>query len=64
MVAIDGSKFKAAASKDQAITRKQLQAQLGKLDQKIDRYLSQLAASEQEGESDLSRDKVAVPESP
>ncbi|OAN92916.1 hypothetical protein A8B84_20310 [Marinobacter sp. EhC06] len=59
LVAIDGSKFKAAASKDQAISRKQLQKQLGKLDQKIDGYLAQLAASEQEGESDLDRDKVA-----
>lgn len=60
LVAIDGSKFKAAASKDQAISRKQLQKQLGKLDQKIDSYLAQLAASEQEGESDLDRDKVAA----
>lgn len=59
LVAIDGSKFKAAASKDQAVTRKQLQKQLGKLDQKIDRYLAQLAASEQEGEPDLSNEKVA-----
>ncbi|MFC3852643.1 IS1182 family transposase [Salinispirillum marinum] len=59
LVAIDGSKFKAAASKDQVITRKQLEKQLGKLDQKIDRYLSQLAASEQEGEADLNRDKVS-----
>lgn len=59
LVAIDGSKFKAVASRDQAITRKQLQKQLGKLDQKIDRYLDQLAASEQEGESDLNHEKVS-----
>lgn len=59
LVAIDGSKFKAAASKDQAMTRKQLEKQLGKLDQKIERYLSRLAASEQEGEADLDKDKVA-----
>ena len=58
LVAIDGSKFKAAASKDQAITRKQLQTQLDKLDQKIARYLSRLAATEQEVESDLSLDKL------
>lgn len=58
LVAIDASKFKAAASKDQAITRKQLQKQLGKLDQKIDGYLEQLAASEQEGEPDLNNEKV------
>ena len=59
LVAIDGSKFKAAASKDQAMTRKQLEKQLGKLDQKIDGYLAQLAASEREGESDLNRDNVS-----
>ena len=59
LVAIDGSKFKAAASKDQAITRKQLEKQLGKLDQKIDRYLAQLAASEQGDNVDLNRDKVS-----
>lgn len=59
LVAIDGSKFKAAASKDQAVTRKQLEKQLGKLDQKIDRYLAQLAASEQGDDADLNRDKVS-----
>lgn len=59
LVAIDGSKFKAAASKDQAITRKQLEKQLGKLDQKIDRYLARLAASEQGDDADLNRDKVS-----
>lgn len=59
LVAIDGSKFKAAASKDQAFTRKQLEKQLAKLDQKIDRYLAQLAASEQGDDADLNRDKVS-----
>ncbi|OZB35387.1 MAG: hypothetical protein B7X50_14170, partial [Alishewanella sp. 34-51-39] len=59
LVAIDGSKFKAAASKDQAITRKQLEKQLARLDQKIDRYLAQLAASEQGDDADLNRDKVS-----
>ena len=59
LVAIDGSKFKAAASKDQAVTCKQLEKQLGKLDQKIDRYLAQLAASEQGDDADLNRDKVS-----
>jgi transposase len=59
LVAIDGSKFKAAASKDQAITRKQLQKQLGKLDHKIEDYLARLAASEQDAEADLDKDKVA-----
>jgi len=59
LVAIDGSKFKAAASKDQAITRKQLEKQLGKLDQRITRYLSQLAVSEQEAEGELDASQVA-----
>lgn len=59
LVAIDGSKFKAAASKDQAITRKQLECQLSKLDKKIDHYLSRLAQSDQSGEAELNQDKVA-----
>lgn len=59
LVAIDGSKFKAAASKGQAITRKQLKKQLDKLDERIDRYLAQLAASEQDDEGELNRDKVS-----
>lgn len=59
LVAIDGSKFKAAASKDQAITRKQLQQQLGKLDQRIERYLARLAASEEVGDNDLDQSKVS-----
>ncbi|MCW8196428.1 IS1182 family transposase [Proteobacteria bacterium 005FR1] len=59
LVAIDGSKFKAAASKDQAITRKQLEKQLSKLDLKIDGYLARLAATEQECEADLDSGKVA-----
>lgn len=59
LVAIDGSKFKAAASKDQAITRKQLEKQLSKLDQKIERYLSKLAESEQKRSAEIDKDKVA-----
>lgn len=59
LVAIDGSKFKAAASKDQVVTRKQLEKQLGRLDQKIEHYLSRLAASEQKAEAGLSQEKVA-----
>lgn len=58
LVAIDGSKFKAAASKDQALTRKQLEKQLSKLEQKIDRYLGQLAESDQQAEPDLDQAKV------
>jgi len=59
LIAVDGSKFKAAASKDQALTRKQLESQLNQLSQKIDRYLSDLADSEQESEQTLDKDKVA-----
>jgi transposase len=58
LVAIDGSKFRAAASKDQALTRKQLENQVGKLEQKIDHYLGQLAASDQQTETDLNQAKV------
>ena len=58
LVAIDGSKFKAAASKDQALTRKQLEQQVGKLEQKIDHYLGQLAASDQQTDTDLNQAKV------
>jgi transposase len=58
LVAIDGSKFKAAASKDQAITRKQLEKQLSKLNDKIDGYLARLDASEQESEAELDTSKV------
>lgn len=58
LVAIDGSKFKAAASKDQAITRKQLEKQISKLNAKIDGYLARLDASEQESEAELDTSKV------
>lgn len=47
LVAIDGSKFKAAASKDKVITRKQLTKQLAKLEQKIESYLDKLNQTEQ-----------------
>lgn len=60
LVAIDGSKFKAAASKEQAVTREQLAKQLSKLDQKIKHYLSQLAASEQQDEAELKQENVAA----
>lgn len=59
LVAVDGSKFKAVASKDQAITRKQLQTQLAKLDQKIGRYMDQLAQSESAHALDLNNQQVA-----
>jgi transposase len=42
LVAIDGSKFKAAASKDSVIRRAQLPEQRQRIDHLIDRYLQQL----------------------
>ena len=42
LVAIDGSKFKAAASKDSVIRRAQLPEQRQRIDDLIDRYLQQL----------------------
>lgn len=47
LVAIDGSKFKAAASKQQAMTKAQLKKHLQSIDKRIDRYLDKLAQSEQ-----------------
>jgi len=60
LVAIDGSKFKAAASKDQALTRKQLQQQLSDLEHRIAQYLDHLEQSEHNNdEGDLDQGKVA-----
>ena len=42
LVAIDGSKFKSAASKDSVTRRSQLTEQRHQLEQQIDRYLQQL----------------------
>jgi transposase len=42
LVAIDGSKFRAAASKDRAMTRKQLREQRKRIDRLVELYLSQL----------------------
>ncbi len=42
LVAIDGSKFRAAASKDRAMTRKQLREQRKRVERLVELYLSQL----------------------
>lgn len=42
-IAIDGSKFKSAASRDSVITKSKLSKQIEQLDSKIDSYLEQLA---------------------
>lgn len=47
-VAVDGSKFKAAASKDKALTRKQLKRDREALEKKIADYLHQLDTGDQE----------------
>ena len=60
LVAIDGSKFKAAASKDRALTRKQVQRDRAETERKIDRYLKQLdEADQEEGDVELERTRVS-----
>ena len=59
LVAIDGSKFKAAASKDQTLTRKQLNRDRAKIEQRVARYLARLDEADQEdAEMDLERARV------
>lgn len=48
LIAIDGSKFKAAASMSKTYNRQQLEALNKRLDRKIDGYLSVLATSEKD----------------
>ncbi len=48
LVAIDGSKFKAAASKDRALTRKQLRERRKRVEWLVDTYLNQLAKADGE----------------
>lgn len=58
-VAIDGSKFKAAASLDQALTRKHLNHRRDKLDARIRRYLEQLDEHDnQDTEPELDREQI------
>jgi transposase len=58
-VAIDGSKFKAAASKQQAMTKAQLKRYVESLNKRIDRYLEQLSHSEQDA-SPIAMDQQSV----
>jgi transposase len=51
LVAIDGSKFKAAASKDSVIRRAQLPEQRQRIDRLIDRYLQQLDQADTDDQS-------------
>ena len=59
LVAIDGSKFKAAASKDQSLNRQQLNRDRAKIELQVADYLARLdAADEQDPEVSLVRDQV------
>lgn len=58
-VAIDGSKFKAAASKDQVMTKDHLKKHVDTLDRRIEYYLHKLAESEQSNPS-VNIDRNAV----
>jgi transposase len=59
LVAIDGSKFKAAASKYQALNRKQLNRDRAKVERQVADYLARLdTADKQDAETGLERDQV------
>jgi transposase len=59
LVAIDGSKFKAAASKDQTLNRKQLNRDRIKIEQQVADYLQRLdQADQQDAEMGLVHERV------
>ncbi|PAV25443.1 IS5/IS1182 family transposase [Tamilnaduibacter salinus] len=58
LVAVDGSKFKAAASKDQALTRRQLREQVEQLDRRITTYLEHLSEVESSDEPEFEHEQV------
>jgi transposase len=53
-VALDGSKFHGAGSKEQVITQNQLTKRLERLDQKIDDYLKKLDESDEQEANDMT----------
>ena len=57
-VAIDGSKFKAAASKDQALTHKQVIKRRAAVDRQIAQYLESLEKADTHHERGLDRERV------
>lgn len=61
LVAIDGSKFKSAASKDQMLTRKQLKRDRAQVEDHIERYLKQLDEADKQ-DSGIEFDREAVKE--
>jgi transposase len=59
LVAIDGSKFKAAASKDQALNRKQLNRDRALIEQQVASYLARLDRADREDtELGLAQERV------
>lgn len=59
LIAIDGSKFKAAASKDRVMSRRQLQEQRKRIDRLVAMYLDKLdQGDDKDRHLDLDRDKV------
>lgn len=59
LIAIDGSKFKAAASKDQALTRQQLERDRVTIERRVAHYLAQLDQAD-EGDEGLELKHAAV----
>lgn len=59
LVAIDGSKFKAAASADRVFTRKQLKRQRERVNRRIDQYLTQMDQMDEDAsDADLESENV------
>jgi len=58
-VAIDGSKFKAAASIDQSLTRSQVKRDRAEIEEKIQAYLQRLdRADDEDAQGELNRERV------
>lgn len=62
LVAIDGSKFLAVASKRQVVSRQKLERQVAALDADIARYLAELEAADAAEQRDLAPDAGALRE--
>ncbi|MBK82198.1 MAG: IS5/IS1182 family transposase [Gammaproteobacteria bacterium] len=57
-VAVDGSKFRAAASKDQVVTRSQLEKRRAAVDRQVEQYLQELEAADSRQEHTVKREHV------
>jgi transposase len=58
-VAIDGSKFQAVASRDKAVTRKQLQREQAKLEERVTAYLAELDRCDRdEGQAQVREEQL------